>query len=440
MSKKKKDLSGFIELGETAPSTFGNTIGGEFIQDLTGTKGIKTYKQMSMNDPIISAALFYYRMFIKSAKWDFIPASTSSQDKEAAEFLDSCMHDMTYSLDSLMNNICTFLTFGWANTELVFKIRDGIDSSYDDGLVGIKKLSLLPQTTCAGWEISKHGTIKGMWQSAFPAYQKKFIPITKTLLFRTTDEGNIPTGRSLLRGCYTSWYFSSQLREIESIKEERNAVGCPVMYAPAEVVEGAGEYAAKKTALIKLLTNLRVDEQMAVILPNSAEGEGYKLELLPSPGNYASEIGKIIERYDTRMAQSMASDFIMLGHGAIGSFALAKSNRGGSELARLGFLDSIADVLNSHLVPRLMKANAKFTNLKEFPKFSYNVAKIPSLDEVARMVNAMARANIDVASKEEVVNHLLSEIGAPVIPAVKESDEAKEHEEITIEEESNEIR
>ena len=128
------------------------------------------------------------------------------------------------------------LPFGYSVFEIVYKIRRGPNSrspkfrsNFTDGLVGWRKIAMRAQDTISEWVIDEDGGIRGYYQNAAPNYETVFIPIEKSLLFRTEVNKNNPEGRSLLRNAYRSYYFLKRIQELEAIGIERELAGLPVL-------------------------------------------------------------------------------------------------------------------------------------------------------------------------------------------------------------------
>ena len=49
---------------------------------------------MSENDDVIGAILFAIEMLVRQCKWNVEPGGDTTKDREAAEFVKSCMDDM----------------------------------------------------------------------------------------------------------------------------------------------------------------------------------------------------------------------------------------------------------------------------------------------------------------------------------------------------------
>ena len=68
---------------------------------------------------------------------------------------------------------------------------------------------------------------------------------------------------------------------------------------------------------------------------------------------------RVIQRYDARIAMSVLSDIILMGHENAGSYALADVKRSLLGQAMMTWLDIISEVLNRYAVPRLFALNGR---------------------------------------------------------------------------------
>jgi len=319
------------------------------------------------------------------------------------------------------------LEYGWAYFEIVWKRRLGPfkdpPSKYDDGKIGIRKLAIRGQNTLYKWEFDENGGLKGMWQLAGTSHVPVFIPIEKSLLFRTDTRRGNPEGRSILASSYTSWYYLTHLKEIEAIGVERDLAGLPLLHAPVSIFTDPDK-ADLYQDLKDLVVNVRRDELEGLLLPYDTNApEAYKFELLASGGKRQFSTSEIINRYKIDILQTVLADFMAVGYGNTGSYALIRTKRDLFELGVLGVLDNIKGVLNSHLVPRLLKLNPEYATLTNHPTLEYSIAKIPQLNELSALISALARANVDISGDQDVVNQILNEAG---LPPMRSSEEVTE--------------
>ena len=71
----------------------------------------------------------------------------------------------------------------------------------------------------------KTGDVLGIEQSVGLMASKNYIPVNKSLYYRTTSINGDPSGRSILRNAYTSYEYLNNLQAIEAIAVERELGG-----------------------------------------------------------------------------------------------------------------------------------------------------------------------------------------------------------------------
>ena len=369
----------FQELGSSGLQRTAGFITDEFINDLRGQRGAKTYREMADNDPVIGAMLYAIERLIIQIDWRVEPfrdkdADPTKKDKDTAEFVESCLYDMSDSWESTLSNLLSFLTYGYAYCEIVYKRRLGRDeddpkkrSQYDDGKIGWRKIALRAQETTWEWMLDEKGGIQGLQQSDPSAGPLVAIPIEKALLFRASSARNNPEGRSVLRNAYRSWRFKKTIEEIEAIGMERDLAGMPVVYVPPSMLSSSATAAevSARTALEKLVRGIKRNENEGILFPLAYDTEGremYRLALLNAGGNRQFNTDQIIARYDQRISMTVLADFILLGHDNVGSFALGASKIDLFTTAIGQIAQTIAETFNQHGIPRLLKLNGMDTS------------------------------------------------------------------------------
>ena len=198
----------FRQVGATGLRRFSGFIYEEFLQELTGWKGVAVFKEMADNDAAVGAVLFAIDKLVRKVPWRIQPASEQPYDVEAAEFLEQCMDDMDETWIDTISEILSMLTYGYSVHEINYKRRCGagfdptMRSKYSDGRIGWRGFPIRSQDSIYRWQFDDHGGIQGVEQLAPPHYYHVTIPIEKMLLFRTTSQKNNPEGRSILRSAY----------------------------------------------------------------------------------------------------------------------------------------------------------------------------------------------------------------------------------------------
>lgn len=382
------------EIGRIGQRRYGGTIYEEFLHELRGKRGIEVYREMSENDDVVGAILFAIEMLVRQCNWNVEPGGSTAKDREAAEFVQSCMDDMQDTWIDTISEILSFLTYGWSYHEIVYKRRMGntkdrrTKSKYTDGLVGWMKLPIRGQETLYQWEYDEEDNLLGMTQMPPPNYGIYTIPVEKALLFRTKSRKNNPEGRSILRNAYRSWYFKRRIQEIEGIGIERDLAGLPVIYGPEGLdlwSKDVPENVAAMAGLEAMVRNIRRDEMEGVVLPF-----GYKLELLSSGGTRQFDTNAIINRYDTRIAMTVLADFIFLGHDQTGSWALSSDKTELFAVAIGAFLDIICETFNSQGIPALIDMNGQhFAGITEYPRMTHGDIEDSDITKVSAFIKDM---------------------------------------------------
>ena len=95
------------EIGRVGQRRYGGVIYEEFLPELVGHRGIETFREMSENDDVIGAILYAIEMLVRQTEWNVEPGGSSAKDKEAAEFVRSCMDDMQNTwVDTISEKSC----------------------------------------------------------------------------------------------------------------------------------------------------------------------------------------------------------------------------------------------------------------------------------------------------------------------------------------------
>jgi hypothetical protein len=431
MADEPRGAPAYIDLGATGLKRYGtiSLVYEEFLRQLSpnSIRGVQIYTEMSMNDPVVGSILYAIEMLIRQVAWTVQPATTDEEDIEKAQFVESCMDDMSSSWNDTISEILSMLVYGWSWHEIVYKRRMGdtddpkTRSRYNDGLIGWRKLPIRGQDTLYNWEFDESGGVQAMWQISPPTYQSVRIPIEKSLLFRTKVRKGNPEGMSILRNAFRPWYFKKRLEEIEGIGVERDLAGLPVAFVPPEIMNPQAN--ASERAIFeqirKIVTNIRRDEQEGVIFPMVYDSDGrqiYDLKLLTTGGQRQFNTNDIIKRYDQRIAMVVLADILLMGQDKVGSYALSSNKTELFLVAITSWLDSIASVFNRYAIPRLFKLNGWPTD--RLPCLNHGSVEMPDLDALGRYIMALAGVGAPLFPDDALEDYLRSAAHLP--PKTKE--------------------
>lgn len=409
-----------IEVGSTGLKRSAGLITEEFLPDLQGDRGRKTYRAMADNEPIIGGAMRAIVEVIGRLPWAFrAPDNATPEEQAATEFVQGCLEDMDDPWDVTLTQIMSMLTYGWSLHEVVFKTREGRNpdparrSRYADGRLGWRKFAIRGQDTLSAWEFDDRGTLLGMYQQD-PATKRGrvFIPLTRALLFRTDETRGNPEGRSLLRNAYRPWYYKTHLEEIEAIGVERDLAGMPVAYAPLawftsndpnlEIVRNAVKHAKRN----------EVDGLVLPAIFDEDKNRTLTFELLTSGGSRQIDTNAVIGRYNNAIVTSMLMDFLTLGHEGVGSYSLGTAKINMWQLVVESLAQSIANVINQHAVPRLLRLNG--WNPERLPELDFGDVSQADLSILGVFLAQMVQAGV-IVPDETMENWVRDLAGAPPV-------------------------
>lgn len=411
------------EIGTTGLRRTGGTVYEEFLVALRGRRGSKVYREMSENDPVIGSILYAIEKIILRLDWRIEPSSEETVDRDAAEFVEQCIYDMSDSWEQTLSSVLSMLVYGYSFNEIVYKIRGGMDtndptkrSKYDDGKIGWRKWPIRSQETLNNWMFDKDGGIQGFEQMDPYGAGLHRIPIDKALLFRTSTQKNNPEGKSLLRTAYRPWYFKRRIEEIEAIGIERDLAGLPIAYIPPEYLSStaSADQVGVRDSIVNIVQNVKRNEQEGIVFPLVYDDKGNKMfdiQLLSAGGSRQFDTDKVIARYDQRIAMSVLSDFILLGHERTGSFALGSSKIDLWTMAVEAICKSIAEVVNQHAIPRLLKLNGM--KVGTTPELKYSEVSSVDLTEISDYVNKLISSGA-MTPDHELEEYLRGLAGLPM--------------------------
>jgi hypothetical protein len=416
-----------MEIGSSGLHQYGGEIQQDFLRQLRGKQAYANYREMADNDPVVGAMLHAIEMLIRAVDWSVEPSDSDDERSIAeAEFVSSCLSDMSTSWADTLAAILGFLVYGYSYHEIVYKRRQGFTkdgrtrSKYNDGRIGWRKLPTRSQETIDRWDLDDTGGIKGAYQND-PNSRKKgvaFLPIEKCLLFRTTSKLNNPQGRSVLRNAFIPWYYKRRIQEIEAIGIERDLAGLPVALVPPQLLSNAAtsEERAALDAIKQIVRNVKRDEQEGIVFPLAYDPEtgnpAYDLKLLSTGGRRQFDTDAIIARYDQRIAMTVLADFLLLGHEKVGSQALSVSKVDLFIRSLDAFLSEIAEVFNNHAIPRLMRLNGVDEALS--PSLTWSTPKSVDLGSIGSFITSLAQAGAPLFPDENLEGYLRGIAGLPV--------------------------
>ena len=409
----------------------------EFLPELRGKRAIRKYREMRDNDSTIGAVMYATEQVLRDVDIKVMPANDTPAAKREADFVESIFKDMDHTLDDHVSEALSSLTFGFAWFEVVYKRRNGqkTGSKYSDGRMGVRKIASRAPWTISKFDVDeKTGDVLGIHQEGSGFNNTNYIPSRKSLYYKTTAINNDPSGRSILRNAYTSYEYLNNLQSIEAIAVERELAGIPVARIPSEYLspDATSAQSGFLANLQQILRDVKFNEQGYIVLPSDTYPDSngsptntrlVDVELMASNGKRNIDIDPIVKRYQHDIARSVLSEFLMLGGGNTGSYALSKSKTDLFLRALESYIQAIVDVLNKQLVERLWELNG--LNYDLMPTIVAGDVAPHDLREIAAFLRNLNGANIDVSSHPEVIQDLMDIAELRYDPEIDDTDQTQ---------------
>jgi len=397
--------------------------------ELRWPTAIFTYKKMA-KDATIAPALSLVEMAIARVPWSIkIPEGYEDQLKDKAEFLRQCMNDMEHSWGHFIRQCVTFNRYGFSVHEKVYRKRYKKNGSkYDDGLVGIQSLPLITQDSVESWDWDESGRkLIGLYQYKNKPTGKdkaqyllvdedEFIPRKKFLHFRNNALKDDPCGQSPLSSCYVAWKYKTELEKFEGSSIASDVRGLKVLKLnPRYMDPNASEEDRQVYAYYQnMMRNLHLGEQSGVIIPSLKDENGEEMiadfELMGITGTKSNDVSAVIGRYQREIITSLMASQLILGQDGGGSFSLAESLQGISDMAIEAKLIEIQEQLNHDLIPQLFSLNG--WDVSVTPMFQFGDLKTPDLDVLSKFIQRVGAAGM-LSQDASTINWIAEQANMP---------------------------
>src|SRR5260221_11911826 len=89
----------FGEYGSSGLRQWSGWVRDEFLPNLVGRAGMRTYREMADNSPTVGALMWAIRSSMPKADGRVVPPGHSPENKERSNFVDGPMHGMSHTWD-----------------------------------------------------------------------------------------------------------------------------------------------------------------------------------------------------------------------------------------------------------------------------------------------------------------------------------------------------
>jgi hypothetical protein len=419
-------------IGYSGLKIFDGVVESEMVNDLKYPNSNDTYRKMLLH-PAVNASVSLHKAMVGKAEFRFLPPKdANAEEMKQTKIIEEMFQDMESTLEDLVSEAMTMLDYGFCPIEKVFRRRTKDSGSlYDDGLIGIRKLSLRHQQSVDKFIFSEDGErILGVKQdislisdpfSRYNAMKGKstvVIPREKILLFTTGDNKSNPYGSSPLRNVYLPWKYLQAIEELEASGVAKDLQGLPVIGIPAQFMnEDAtpGQKAFYEYAK-NVVRNMQMNSQSGLVKPIMYDDQGkpmFTVDLLSTEGKKNYDTTKIKEYYRMMIFIGLQADILLMGNTDTGSFALGAIKNSLTGTAVEGYLKRIVEVLNQDLIRQIYELNK--WNPARRCKIDYEGFSDTDLETFSKGVQRMASVGL-VPKTLDVVNTVLRNLQVDELP------------------------
>jgi hypothetical protein len=366
--------------------------------------------------------------------------------KKAAEFLNYCIRNIAHgNWYEVCLNAATDLKYGWSFGNIVTEKRSYGQYS---GARCLKKIAPRSQKSVFGWLWDKNfREVQGFvqkppleqtrkwnmgtdsWKEGISAlstgkfYESKY-PIIRTeqlLWFKYNGVDGNPQGDSPLLHCYNDWKEKELVSRYEVVGVSKDLGGAVVLRVPDDLLERAqdsGTYPNDAAALSALQSNaqkLHAGESSYILLSSAVDETtktplyDFKLQGIEGGGKQYNT-NDIITRKNKGIYNTFGTSYLLLGQDGVGSNALASTAEGTHlSYVRRNILQKKV-VIDTQLIPRLLKVNDIELNWADMPEF---VPANPSKLDLETLGKFIQRAKSVGGLTPEAMEYLYNETGLP---------------------------
>lgn len=301
-------------------------------------------------DDAVGAAMRAVTLPILAAPLTVEPGARSGAGAEMAAMLQADLDGLTGGLHKHRREALGYLADGVRVFEKVFEVRE-------DGLLHLRKLGLRPNGSIIEWMVDEHGGPVGVVQLDLNGREVE-LEIARLLILTNEGEGANMVGRSIFRSAYKAWWYKDKLERVVYIAAERGAVGIPVGTQVGDDTEVAD-------AIEGILQGIRAHEAGFV-----RENELFKFRIEGLTGDRVDAL-PILQDFRRGVFVSVLADFLALGDGSAGSWALSRDKSSFFVMALRAIIEDLEATYNRYLVTPWVRNNWGDVPTEELPRITH---------------------------------------------------------------------
>jgi len=300
---------------------------------------IEIIEEMRRTDGAVKAVLNAIKSPILATEW-----RVEGNDERIRQYAEDQLFKLGREWTDFLRETLAYLDFGFYVWEKIYDIKDG--------MVVLKDLAPRIPHSIYKWRMmnGQKGVTQVIRTDEYFEHgmrtTKAEIPWEKLVVFTNEKEGDDLTGQSILRPAYKHWYYKDLLYKIQGIAAERYGVGIPTVTLP----DSFGDKEKKQAQ--EMAENIRSNEKGYLVLPNKE----WMVDILtPKTNSHGDAIGTAIDHHNRMIMIAVLANFLDLGAGATGSFALSKDQSG----FFLKHVDQVAVYLEQQITKQVIEPLVK---------------------------------------------------------------------------------
>ena len=353
--------------------------------DLITRKGYAVYDQMQ-TDAQVAACLRIKKFAVLSKGWLVHPATGSTEDGGAAEFVRFCLDDMRGSVQDVLFNVLDAVAKGFSICEINYRTIERGPFAGKLGLASVKS----KDPSLFTFDTDEYMNIRGLKMS-WPA-DGAVLPPEKFIIYSYMPRYGSPYGQSDLRAAYKHWWSKDIILRFYNRYLEK--YGSPT----AKGSYKRGTPRSQQDELLRVLD--KIQQETAIVVP-----EDVKIELLEA--QRGGEVGFVsaLEFHDKQIAKAILGQTLTTDEGSrVGSLALAKVHL---EVLRYQLEKLKRDleevVMGEQLIRRLVDLNYAGASYPRFTLGSLGEKDIAALgDMIVKLVSGGVVAPDEAWIREEL--------------------------------------
>lgn len=413
-------------IGFSGFPTFGGTsyaAGDERHRELTGTRRDVAFAEMIEGDSLIAISFFLLAKLAVQTEFRFSAADANDPESVAiAEDWQAMLTGMSTPWGAVVSDAIYGVGWGYSVHEMTWDSRDG-----RAWLTGLHQLR---QDSRYAWHWTDDGRIPTAFEQMTRSGQHATIPLDKCLHFRAVTTTMDPEGKPLLRSVYEDYRALKTISGNMVIGSTKDATGMVKAEVPFSIFASANDTgAADYTAANSMITTIKRDvsalqrgAREGLVVPSEINPDGsstgFKISLLQGAGQRAFDHLAMAKYFEGREARGLLTQFLLLGTGKTGSFALSADQTELLGVALGGILDDLCDAFNRQVVAHLCDLSG--TPPERRPRMVRGDIDKPNLAAVGALL-AAATSGGHLTPTPQTEAHLRRLMGFPALDA---SDEA----------------